>query len=72
MNTIRAIVRELINLFVDDGSFALAIVAWVLGGAICMWLGIDSYFEALLLFSGLALLLVENVWRSARRAHSRP
>jgi hypothetical protein len=70
MNSIRAIIRELTGLFVDDGSFALAIVAWILGCALCIALGTDPVFEALLLFAGLAFILAENVWRSARRARS--
>jgi hypothetical protein len=72
MNSIRAILREVIGLFVDDGSFALAIVAWVLGGALCIWLGVEPVSEALLLFLGLASILAGNVWRSARQTRSRP
>ncbi len=66
MRALRAILREIAGLFVDDGSFALAVIAWVAGGALCIRLRVDPAFEAALLFLGLAAILVENVWRSAR------
>lgn len=64
--------RELVGLFIDDGSFALAILAWVLGGVICIRvLGIPPADEGFLLAAGLALLLAENVERTARDARPR-
>ena len=58
---------ELLGLFVDDGSFVLTIIAWVLGGVICLrGQLVDPGFEAALLFLGIAVILLENVERTAR------
>ena len=55
--------RELI----DDGSLALAILAWLLVGALCIHLlGVPPIAEGVILAAGLALLLAENVKRTAR------
>jgi hypothetical protein len=58
-----------VALFIDDGSFAAAILAWLAGGLICIHLiGVPPAVEALVLASGLLLLLAENVDRTARAA----
>jgi hypothetical protein len=68
MAWMRSIVRELWGLFVDDGSFAAAIVAW-LGVLIGLRrLGWGVRWGGVALFAGLALVLIENVLRYARRA----
>jgi hypothetical protein len=70
MNIFKAVASELLALFVDDGSFVLAVIAWVIGGAICLNRGVvPPLFEAVLLFMGIAGLLLENVTRTAR-AHA--
>jgi hypothetical protein len=67
MNFFKSIFSELIGLFVDDGSFVLAVIAWVLGGAICLRTQLISpLVEAVLLFLGIIVLLAENVERTAR------
>jgi hypothetical protein len=66
MNWLRAVVREILGLFVDDGSFAIAILAWL---GLC-WLALPrlpSAVGGLLLFLGLALILLESVLRRARK-----
>jgi hypothetical protein len=68
MSWIRTIFAELVGLFVDDGSFALAIVAW-LGIA---WLMLPQLpaageWKGPILFVGLAIVLVESVACRARR-----
>jgi hypothetical protein len=64
--------RELIGLFIDDGSFALGILAWVVGGVICIRVfAVPPAVEGFLLAAGLALLLAENVERTARTAGER-
>jgi hypothetical protein len=67
MRWLRSIAREVVGLFVDDGSFAIAILVWlavmlVLGRVVAggRWLGCA-------LFGGLAVVLIESVLRFARR-----
>jgi hypothetical protein len=68
MAALKTIAVEILGLFIDDGSFALSILAW-LGLA---WLvlprlpGLGAWAGALL-FAGLAALLVESAVRRARR-----
>jgi hypothetical protein len=68
MTWISAAARELIALFVDDGSLALAVLAWVLVAVLAFpALPIPGDWLAVALFGGLALILVENLLRTARR-----
>jgi membrane protein implicated in regulation of membrane protease activity len=68
MNWILAAARELIGLFVDDGSLALGVLAWV---AVTVWvfpeLPLGGAWLAVALFAGLALILAENLLRATRR-----
>jgi len=63
---IKAIAREVIGLFVDDGSFAAAIVIWL--GVV--WLlshripGIMAW-SGIILFAGLGLILL---WSTRQRS----
>ena len=67
MNLLKNTLAELLALFVDDGSFVLTIIAWVLGGVLCLRAQlVDPGFEAALLFLGIAVILLENVERTAR------
>jgi len=60
--------RELIGLFVDDGSLAVAVLAWVAVAVLVFpLLPVDGGWLAVALFLGLALILVENLLRAARR-----
>lgn len=69
MKLLKTVATELFGLFVDDGSFVLAVLAWAVVGVICLRSHlVDPRLEAVLLFLGLAALLAENVARSARRA----
>lgn len=68
MSWIKAVVRETFGLFVDDGSFALALLVWIAA----VWLvlprlGLSSSSQAVALFAGLALILIGSAARSARR-----
>ncbi len=70
MQKIRTVLREILGLFVDDGSFALAILVWL---AIAWWVlplfprfGFVHPWRAVVLFTGLALILVESTTRFAR------
>jgi hypothetical protein len=69
MTRLIAILRELLGLFVDDGSLALAILAWVGIVALALpALGLPGNWRAVALFLGCALILAENLARSARRS----
>ena len=68
MRWLRTIWRELFGLFVDDASFAVAILAWV--GAVWLLLphlGLPRAAQGPILFAGLAAILVESAVRRARR-----
>jgi len=68
MKWILAATRELVGLFVDDGSLALAVLAWVAVAVLAFpALPINSGWLAVALFAGFALILVENLLRAARR-----
>ena len=68
MNWLRTIFREVFGLFVDDASFALAILLWlVLVKILTPHLGIPSGWTGIILFTGLALILAESTTRYAKR-----
>jgi hypothetical protein len=68
MNALQTILHEILGLFVDDGSFALAILLWLA----VVWLLIRPLQlpipAGILLFLGLAAILVESVTRFARKS----
>jgi hypothetical protein len=71
LSWISTVRRELVGLFVEDGSFALAVLAWLAGGAVCIHLiGVDPAIAGALLAAGFALLLAENVERTSRAARA--
>lgn len=67
MRWITTILREIFGLFVDDGSFALAVLAWI--GVV--WLLIHHWKQSLpggiVLFLGLGFILAESALRFARK-----
>ena len=68
MKWIKNILREVLGLFVDDGSFALAILIWLCVIGLLATHGIlASAVAGIVLFAGLALILVESSLRYARR-----
>ncbi|GAC1346843.1 MAG: hypothetical protein NVSMB18_30160 [Acetobacteraceae bacterium] len=67
MSWVKTALSELLGLFVDDGSFALAIVGWLLvAGLVLPRLGLSAGWAGLILFAGLAAILVESALRRAR------
>jgi hypothetical protein len=67
MAWIRTIVTEVFGLFVDDGSLAIAVLAWLLLTAFVLpRLGLGPGWIGVLLFGGLVLVLLENTLRRAR------
>ena len=68
MSVIRTVVGEIFGLFVDDGSFAVTILAWVaIVWALSAWLGLASGWGGIVLFAGLASILLESALRRARK-----
>jgi len=68
MSWIAGAARELIGLFVEDGSLALAVLVWVAVAVLVFpVLPIDRGWLAIAVFAGLAVILVENLLRAARR-----
>jgi hypothetical protein len=68
MHWTRSIARELLGLFVDDGSFATAILIWA--AVVVLVLARVTHHAAWTgptLFTGLALILIESTLRYARR-----
>lgn len=69
MGWLSTVWREFIGLFIDDGRFAGAILAWLAGGMICIRVfNVSPAGEAFILAAGFVLLLAENVERTAREA----
>jgi hypothetical protein len=68
MAWIAAVMREIAGLFVDDGRFAVTILAWVgLCALVLPRLPITGAWDGPVLFAGLALILLESAVRRARR-----
>lgn len=70
MKWVRNTAREIFDLFVDDGAFALAIVVWLcITGWAAYYLRFSFVGAAVVLFAGLALILIESTTRYARQRH---
>jgi hypothetical protein len=71
MRRLAYIARELLAMFVDDGRDAATILAWV----VVMWLlsrqNLPAAVAPVLLFAGLAAILVESAARRARKGRAR-
>ena len=68
LQSLKAILRELYGLFVDDGSFAIAIIVWL----VLLWLArpylhLSGAWIAVVMFAGLVAILIESALRRARR-----
>ena len=68
MTVIRAAIAELIGMFIDDGQLALTLVALIAVVTLLVkFAGIGGLAGSLLLLAGAIGLLVESVYRGARR-----
>jgi hypothetical protein len=68
MTWLRTVLREVFGLFVDDGSLALATIAWLLiAWLVLPRLGVAPGWSGAVLFAGLAAILIESATRRARR-----
>jgi hypothetical protein len=73
MRLVKAIAAELFGMFIDDRSLAVAVLVLVLAVAIALRVGFRyPVIGAVALSTGLAVLLTENVVRSARAATKLP
>jgi hypothetical protein len=67
MNWLRSMLSELWGLFVDDGRYALAIVAWLLLAWLALpLLQLGGGWNATIFAAGLFAIFVESVLRRAR------
>ena len=68
MRWLRSIAREILGLFVEDGSFAVGILVWVVLAVVVLprvaW---GARWAGPALFAGLAGILIESVLRFSRR-----
>lgn len=71
MKWISLFFRELSGLFIDDGSLAIAIVAWILIAEFARPRFASLDLQMIVWVVGLIVLLLENVIRSARRARKK-
>ncbi|HEV2677411.1 MAG TPA: hypothetical protein VGV37_22975 [Aliidongia sp.] len=68
MGWLGTILREAYGLFVDDGLFAVAILLWLgVTWQILPRLGLPPDLAGIVLFGGLALILLESAVRRSRR-----
>ena len=68
MNLASIVLKELLGLFVDDGSLAIGILVCVAAvAALLKFAVLSPSVCGALLIAGLAALLIENLWRAARR-----
>jgi hypothetical protein len=68
MRWLKSIAREIYGLFVDDGSFAIGILGWViLAVGVLPRVVQASRWAGPALFAGVALILIESALRFSRR-----
>jgi hypothetical protein len=68
MSWLKSVAREVLGLFVDDGSFAIAILVWAAFVALVLvHVTAHAGWTGPALFSGLACILIESVVRFSRR-----
>ena len=68
MNLIVTTFKNLIGIFVEDGTLAILLIVWV--GIVALVLPrvpIDSSWDGVILFAGCVAILIENVVRAGRR-----
>ena len=68
MNALKAMLREMFGLFVDDGSLAVAVLVWlVLLRLLLPQLAVPAPWHGVILLAGLLAILFESVLRRARQ-----
>ncbi len=71
MKWIRNAWFELVGLFVDDGSFAAAVILWVFAAIFLLPRILPAHWKGPVFFAGITGILVENVSRSAGNIRKR-
>lgn len=68
MKILLTALQELYGLFVEDGSYAIAILAWIgITAFLFPFIPGGEVWRAPALFLGLVILLFENIVRSVRK-----
>jgi hypothetical protein len=68
MNALRIALTELWGLFVEDATLTIGTLACIaLAAFVVPKLGVPAHWRAPILFVAVVLMLLENVYRSARR-----
>lgn len=66
MRWLKSTVREIYGLFVEDGSFAVALLAWMIAAGIALRFLRAGHWGGPALFVGLVVVLAENTLRASR------
>ncbi len=68
MNALKAMLREIFGLFVDDGSLAIAVLVWLaLLRLLLPQLPVPAVWRGVILVAGLLGILLESALRRARQ-----
>ena len=68
MSVVLAILREIVAIFIDDGSIAVALVLWsAIAWYLLPGLAINAGWDGPILLLGYLLILGENLARTARK-----
>ena len=68
MSALKAMLREVFGLFVDDGSLAIAVLVWLaLLRLLLPQLPVPALWRGVILFAGLLAILLESALRRARQ-----
>ncbi|MGH9584658.1 MAG: hypothetical protein ACRD4O_17185 [Bryobacteraceae bacterium] len=68
MNWVRKALAELWGLFVDDSSFAGALIVWILLTIFLFARYFPGPWAGAVFFAGIAAILIENTARTARNS----
>ena len=69
MQWFRSIFHEVFALFVDDGNFAISIIVWLgIAWLLLPHIAVFAWWNGLILFAGLAFILVGSTLRYARKS----
>ena len=68
MKVLKTALTEIYGLFVEDGSYAVAIILWLLFAALVLpHLPLSPPLRGPILFVGMAAILLESVLRASRK-----